>query len=89
MKALIAKNEKVYRTSSWRDDTQDDGSVVKRPVISEIPGAYRVSQVEENEFSVHSDLFWVDCDSSVKADFYYYDSNDSTIKIITHEPKPE
>jgi len=33
----------------------------------------KVVQVEENEFPVHKNLIWIDCDSEVKAGWLYND----------------
>lgn len=43
---------------------------------------FRVAQVEEDEkiFDVSDDLFWVDCANDVKADQFWYDFTDKTIK---------
>lgn len=48
---------------------------------------YRVAQVEqdENTFPVASELMWVDCADDIKADCFWYDPVDSTIKPI---PQP-
>jgi hypothetical protein len=43
---------------------------------------YRVAQVEEQEFIVSSNFFWVDCDTNVKADQFWYDPTDQSIKPI-------
>jgi len=43
---------------------------------------YRVAQVVEDgqEFDVAPDLYWVNCDSSIKADQVWYDPSDTTFK---------
>lgn len=41
---------------------------------------YRIASVNENEFEVASPLFWIDCEESVKPDFFWYDPVDKTIK---------
>jgi len=41
---------------------------------------YRVAQVEQQEFEVAPPLFWVNCDDTVKADLFWYDPADQTIK---------
>lgn len=41
---------------------------------------YRVAQVADNQFDVASPLFWVDCSNDVKADQFWYDPSDETIK---------
>ena len=45
---------------------------------------FRIAQVEQQEFEVAEPLFWVDCDDTVKADQFWYDPADQTIK-----PKPQ
>jgi hypothetical protein len=49
---------------------------------------YRVAQVinDGKDFPVSTDMFWVDCDDNVKADQFWYDPVDQTIKQI---PVPE
>ena len=88
MKALIAKNENnIVRITGYTTE-EVDGKNVHTESTEIIPNAMRVAQVEENEFAVHSDLFWVDCNSAVNANDYYYDSSDSTIKPINHAAFP-
>jgi len=41
---------------------------------------YRIAQIADNEFEVALPLFWVDCDDTVKADLFWYDPVDQTIK---------
>ena len=96
-KALISTKEKVQSISSWVQITNTDGNTVVDentpktwdPVYTDIANAQRIAQVADAEFAVHSDLVWVDCNSSVTAEGYYYDSSDSTIKEITHVTQPE
>jgi len=96
-KALISKIEVPQHISSWQQiynvdkDTPVDENTPKSwdPVYTDIPNAYRVSEVRADEFEVHPSFFWVDCDDTVVADDYYYDHSDSTIKEITHAPQPE
>jgi hypothetical protein len=52
------------------------------PMEPRITG-YRVAQVEEQEFEVAQPLFWVDCTEDVKADQFWYDPVDQTIKTIS------
>jgi hypothetical protein len=99
-KALISTREKVQSITSWvqissneggGDSPVDESSLTYTydPVWTDIANSQRIAQIEETEFEVHSDLFWVDCNSSVTTDGYYYDSSDSTIKPITHVASPE
>ena len=34
---------------------------------------YRVAQVEQQEFPVSDDLYWLDCDDNVEQDKFYFD----------------
>ena len=43
---------------------------------------YRVAQVEQESFDVAQPFFWVDCDDNIKADQFWYDPADQTIKPI-------
>jgi len=49
---------------------------------------YRVAQVEPDNqiFPVADDLMWVDCADTVKADNFWFDPQDNTIKPM---PAPE
>lgn len=49
------------------------------PIESRYSG-YRVAQVEENEFEVAQPLFWVDCETNIKADWYWFNPSDNTFK---------
>ena len=53
-----------------------------------VPNGFRIAQVETetNIFSVADPLYWMDCADEVVADFWYFDTNDQTIKEV---PKPE
>jgi hypothetical protein len=41
---------------------------------------YRVAWVNEIEVEQQEPLFWVDCDDTVRADHFWYDPSDQTIK---------
>lgn len=88
MKALIStKDTKVQRVTGWAmvpyEGESDLGRTDRLSGIHElIPNALRIAEVAENEFAVHPDLFWVECNSSVNTTDYYYDQSDSTIKPI-------
>jgi hypothetical protein len=41
---------------------------------------YRVVQVEQQKFEVALPFFWVDCTDDIKADLFWYDPADQTIK---------
>jgi|9_EtaG_2_1085328.scaffolds.fasta_scaffold272594_1 hypothetical protein len=81
MKALVATQEVVFYVSGWTTETID-GVTKNIPTSSPVTNGCRIAQVEENTFEVHSDLIWVDCDSSVTSDTHYYDESDSTIKTF-------
>ena len=51
------------------------------PMEPRITG-YRVAQVEQESFDVAQPFFWVDCDDNIKADQFWYDPADQTIKPI-------
>lgn len=48
---------------------------------------YRIAQTEpsENIFGVADPLYWVDCADEVVADFWYFDTNENSIKEV---PQP-
>jgi len=82
MKALISPNDFTPKyISSWNIETID-GEISYIPVYSEISNAQRVAEVANAEFEIASPLFWVDCGNDVVADECYYDTSDSTIKLI-------
>lgn len=83
-KALISPLEFVSYVSEWTP------TAIPRPVLTEI--GERVAEVVYNgqEFSVADPYFWMDCDTDVTAEAYYYDPNDSLIKKIPDPaPKPD
>jgi hypothetical protein len=41
---------------------------------------FRVAQIADNQFDVAPPFFWVDCSNDVKADQFWYDPSDETIK---------
>ena len=46
------------------------------------PIGIRIAQVSNEAFDVALPLYWIDCDDSIEADVYYFDSLDNTIKQI-------
>jgi hypothetical protein len=70
MKALIDPQHAINYVTSWRKHKG-----VYYPVITVIPNAARVCQVEldENVFGVAESLFWQDCSEEIIADRYYFD----------------
>ena len=88
MKALIEQNYPVEHIASWTTETVDN-VVINVPVRENISNSTRIAEVAENEFEVCPDsLFWVDCNTSVNTEDYYYDTSDSTIKPIVNANPP-
>ena len=87
MKALISPSEKILHTEEVTQtvtDPQTNEETTETYMQSEeIPNAVRIVQVEETEFDVGGDLYWIDCANTVKADTHYYDTSDSTIKVLS------
>lgn len=87
MKALISPSEKVTyteeRTQTVTDPQTNEETTETYMHSEEIPNAARIAQIEETEFDVGGDLYWVDCANTVKTDTHYYDTSDSTIKAIS------
>jgi hypothetical protein len=79
MKALINPNEETKYISSY--DNQDPIYKIEdlKPIYTIV--GKRVCEVAENEFPVALPLFWIDCDSNIVADFYYYDEATQSILI--------
>ena len=62
---------------------------MKQALISPIEPretGYRVAEVSNQSFEVASPLFWVECADDVKADQFWYDPSDDTIKPIPIPP---
>ena len=87
MKALISPNDTVRYISGWYSG-QLGSKIVWFPTLSVLENANRVCEVKENEFEVAPPMHWVDCANDVTADNYYYDTTDSTIKVIPNVPEP-
>ena len=87
MKALISPNESIKYTqkTSFTLTDPDTGEEEQRFYLTtqDIPNAIRIAQVEETEFEVGGNLYWIDCDSTVNPSTHYYDTSDSTIKLIS------
>lgn len=82
MKALIDPNSLVSNITSLITYTDDDGRIRSEAVRDNIPNSQRICEVVETQFEVASPLFWVDCNTSVNSNDFYYDSSDLTIKEI-------
>jgi len=78
MKALISPLDIVTYVTGW------NGS---EPIIEHIPNGQRIAEVLENEFEVSSPLFWIDCNSSVTATGYYYNTVNNSIEPIVNVEK--
>lgn len=82
MKALISPSETV---SYFREETttnEETGEVTTQFLGGqEIPNGARIAEVSETEFQVGGDLYWVECNTSVNTNDYYYDTSDNTIKL--------
>jgi hypothetical protein len=50
---------------------------------------YRVAWVNNVEIEHAAPFFWVDCDSSIVQDQFWYDPADSTIKPMTENEQPK
>lgn len=86
MKALISPSEKVIyteeRTHTVTDPQTNEETTEVYIHSEEIPNAVRIAQVEETEFDVGGDLYWIDCANTVKPSTHYYDTSDSTVKVL-------
>jgi hypothetical protein len=50
---------------------------------------YRVAWVNNVEVEHATPFFWVDCDSNIVQDQFWYDPADSTIKPMTENEQPK
>jgi hypothetical protein len=72
--ALISPNEEPIKyISGWTTDTPPEA------IYTQIENSCRVAQVENQTFEVSLPLFWTPCDDNVKADQWYYNTNDKEI----------
>jgi hypothetical protein len=81
MKALVDNRFSVQHIESW------EGTPLK-PVYATYPDSARICEVSEAEFDVAAPLFWVDCDPSVVADQYWYDTISGVINPVVNAPYP-
>lgn len=81
MKALIDNRFPVQYIESW------SGTPLK-PVYATYPDSARVCEVSDTDFPVSEPLFWVDCDSSVVADQFWYDTVSGEINPVVNAPRP-
>ena len=82
--ALISPNESPIKyVSGWTTDTPP------QPIWTPIANSCRVAQVEPEGqiFPVGDPLFWTPCADDVKADQFYYNTNDKEIYPVP-EPAP-
>ena len=41
---------------------------------------YRIADIADVPFEVASPMFWIECSDTIKADLFWYDPSDSSIK---------
>lgn len=81
MKALISPSETVYYIKAvTTTNTETNTETTEYVGGGEIPNGVRIADISETEFQVGGNLYWVECNTSVNADDYYYDTSDNTIK---------
>ena len=81
MKALIDPRASVSYVSAW------EGTPLK-PVYLVYGNSARVCEVADSDFPVAEPLFWVDCDPSVIADQFWYDTVSGDINPVVNVPYP-
>lgn len=81
MKALIDPRFSVQYISSWEETPP-------KPVYSTYPDSARVCEVSDNDFFVAEPLFWIDCESFVVADQYWFNTTTNVISEIQNAPNP-
>jgi hypothetical protein len=79
MKALINPNEEAKYISSYDNQEPVYKAEDFKPIYTVV--GKRVCEVTENDFPVASPLFWIDCNSEIVADIYYYDETTQSILI--------
>ena len=82
--ALISPNETpVKYVSAWTTDNPPE------PIYTNLSNSCRVAEVLDQPFEVALPLFWTECQDDVKADKWYYNTQDNEIYIVPNEPYPE
>ena len=82
--ALISPNESVSYISGWTEETYP------KEIITTIPNAYRIAEINDATFEVAIPLFWVECSDNIISHEFYYDSVMKTIiEIPDTPPYPE
>lgn len=84
MKALISPNEEVINLIDFYDNIINVEGIIESVNIGKgviIPNGARIAEISENQFEVAPPLFWVNCNTSVNANDYYYDTSDNSIKL--------
>jgi hypothetical protein len=79
MKALIETAMTIRRRTGYDSDGVS--------IMEEIPNSARIAQIAEDVFDVAAPLFWVDCDDSITTTKHYYDTSDSSFKLINNATK--
>lgn len=87
-KALIDTAEQVVQVVSWELVSRSGYLPEWRPISAVIPNSWRVCETDDEEFPVTPNLFWVNCDDSINADYFFYDSVELIFKPIINAPKP-
>ena len=81
--AIISPNESPIKyISGWTTDTPSE------PIYTSIENSCRLAEVSDQTFEVALPLFWIPCEDNVKADKFYYNTNDKEIYPVP-EPAPE
>jgi len=79
MKALINPNEEAKYISSYDNQEPIYKYEDLKPIYTVV--GKRVCEVAQNDFPVAQPLFWMDCNSDIVADIYYYDQTTQSILI--------
>ena len=74
MKALISPIEEVKYISLWNKGI---------PIYTVL--GKRVAEVTNNEFPVAEPLFWIDCETNITAENYYYNEINKSIIAIPND----
>lgn len=78
-KALCDTNTSVKYISSWEHEN---------PVYSIYENSARICEVTSNQFEVHTNLIWVDCEDNIVPDQFWYDKMTGIISPIQNAEKP-
>jgi hypothetical protein len=84
MQALIDPTFQVSYVSEWVEKNNK-----LEPVIATYPNSARVCEICLTSFEVCVPFFWVDCDTTIIADAFYYDTANSAFYPVVNAPMPE